>query len=108
MYGVWSFFFSVCSQLILDTDLIMNGVLCNMIPLHNRVVCCVQAPLLQTSLQVSFSINECRNTVNLNIEKMHKRIKLTSVMFGKYISYTVKPELRGHLWDKEKVVFQDR
>jgi len=22
--------------------------------------------------------------------------------------YTVKPVLRGHLWDKEKMVFQDR
>ena len=22
--------------------------------------------------------------------------------------HTVKPVLRGHLWDKEKVVFQDR
>jgi hypothetical protein len=81
-------FFSVSSYLILDADL-MNGVLCSMIPLLNKVVCCVQAPLLQTSLQVSFSINECRNTVNLNIEKMHKKIKLTNVMFGKYISYIV-------------------
>jgi hypothetical protein len=81
-------FFSVSSYLILDADL-MNGVLCSMIPLLNKVVCCVQAPLLQTSLQVSFSINECRNTVNLNIEKMHKKIKLTNVMFGKYIAYTV-------------------
>ena len=93
MYGfqkkILVIFFSVISYLILDADLIMNGVLCSMIPLLNKVVCCVQAPLLQTSLQVSFSINECRNTVNLNIEKMHKKIKLTNVMFGKYIAYTV-------------------
>ena len=25
-----------------------------------------------------------------------------------YIVYIVKPVLRGHLWDKEKVVFQER
>jgi hypothetical protein len=25
-----------------------------------------------------------------------------------YITCTVKPVLRGHLWNKEKVVFQDR
>jgi len=25
-----------------------------------------------------------------------------------YILYTVKPVLKGHLWDKEKVVIQDR
>ena len=26
----------------------------------------------------------------------------------RYDNYTVKPVLRGHLWDKEQVVFQDR
>jgi hypothetical protein len=32
----------------------------------------------------------------------------TWLFYSKIIAYTVKPVLRGHLWDKEKVSLQGR
>lgn len=46
-------------------------------------ICCVNTPILSTSVQISWEIQECRNRINLQIEKMKKTIKLDNFNFGK-------------------------
>jgi len=43
----------------------------------------------------------------INIKEVNYTQDFKPMMYL-YLLYTVKPVLRGHLWDKEKVAFQER
>lgn len=79
-----SFFFSTleCSNQFQDNLLNEKRVNCAMLSCYG-FMCCVNTKILKTSVQISWEIQECRNTINLQIEKMKKKMRIDNFMFGK-------------------------
>lgn len=48
------------------------------------VECCVNLPILNTSVLIVFEMNQCRNNLKLQIENLIQNLKLSEVFYGMY------------------------
>ncbi|XP_063408925.1 uncharacterized protein LOC134692405 [Mytilus trossulus] len=46
------------------------------------VECCINLPILDTSVSIVFEINECRNNLRLQIDNLKQDLKLSDVLYG--------------------------
>ncbi|VDI08522.1 Hypothetical predicted protein [Mytilus galloprovincialis] len=70
-----------CSNQFQDNPLDEDGVNCVMSSCYG-FECCVDTPILNTSVQIAWEFLECRNTIHLHIEKLDKKMKIRSSDFG--------------------------
>jgi hypothetical protein len=64
-----------------------SWVTCSVTSTCNSIECCVDLPRLNKSVTVGMVIENCRNTLLLNIGHQRTKIKLNEFQFGKYIIF---------------------
>lgn len=53
------------------------------------VECCVNLPVLNTSVTTVFRIDECRNNLRLEIGNLVHSFKLSEILYGKFLEKIV-------------------
>ena len=64
-----------------------SWITCSVTSTCNSIECCVDLPRLNKSVTVGMVIENCRNTLLLNIGHQRTKIKLNEFQFGKYIIF---------------------
>ena len=79
----FKFYVVECTNNVIVPDISGNSVVCSVSSVCTGLTCCIDMPLLQTSVKTYVSIDSCRNTLHLQIEKLQTKIKLDEVSYGK-------------------------